>query len=174
MGRHRLFIPARRVNIYRFKEKTMRKAFIFVIFLCVFGSFICAEGAMEATQQVLDVTRQATDILNDLSGNSSSSSSSSSSASSNQPSATVSPGNYRLDLPGYSWTINFSAPVSGIFYTKGEYYTYVGNTHHRGTWSVSGRTLKFEKWEGSDISDWTIVDQYTLRDEDGDYWRKTN
>jgi len=58
----------------------MKTAFIFIIFLCVFGSFVYAEGAMEATQQILDVTKQATDIYNDLSGNSSSSSSSSSSS----------------------------------------------------------------------------------------------
>ena len=112
MGRYRLFIPAKRIIIYRFKEKTMKKAFILIIFLCIFGSFIYAEGAMEATQQVLDVTRQATDIYNNLSGNSSSSSSSSSQS----RAATV----YERQLVGFNMVVlatdefnNYSSAYSG-------------------------------------------------------------
>jgi hypothetical protein len=70
-------LPLMAGYIYRFKEKTMKKAAILIIFLCVFGSFVYAEGA----QQVLDITRDAVDIYNNLSGNSSGSSSSSSSGS---------------------------------------------------------------------------------------------
>ena len=93
---------------------------------------------------------------------------------------TIVDSNTIMDSDGDSWRREAPAELSGTYYyDEGLYISFSRNTFIRtmfgdtdsGTYSVSGNTVVFSQsmW-GSDT--WTIVDENTLSDPEGDLWRR--
>jgi len=72
-----------------------------------------------------------------------------------------------------SGTYNFDSGGLSITFSGNNFNEYAfGDLIYSGTFTILGNTLTLSYLGGWAIFDWTIIDDRTLRDDDGHLWRK--